>query len=226
MNSIQTFEKFLAFSNVDIPIVLFAANLIATAILSYILSLIYSKYGLSLSNKIHFSKNFVMISMTTMIIITVVKSSLALSLGLVGALSIIRFRAAIKEPEELSFLFLCIAIGLGFGANQGLITILGFIITIVTVLFTRRYLNSYTVTEFVNIIISSKTNILNSSVIINILKDHCDYVTLKRLDESGTNIETALTVNFNTYNDLDNVKTALREIDSDVKISYIENDVV
>ena len=43
--------------------------------------------------------------MTTMVVITIVKSSLALSLGLVGALSIVRFRAAIKEPEELAFYF-------------------------------------------------------------------------------------------------------------------------
>ena len=52
-----------------------------------------------------------------MLIIFVVKSSLALSLGLVGALSIVRFRSAIKEPEELTFLFLNIALGIGFGAN-------------------------------------------------------------------------------------------------------------
>ena len=42
---------------------------------------------------------------------------LALSLGLVGALSIVRFRAAIKEPEELAYLFLTISVGLGFGAK-------------------------------------------------------------------------------------------------------------
>ena len=58
-----------------------------------------------------------LITMTTMLIISIVKSSLALSLGLVGALSVIRFRAAIKEPEELTYLFLTIAIGLGFGAK-------------------------------------------------------------------------------------------------------------
>ena len=46
------------------------------------------------------------------------KSSLALSLGLVGALSIVRFRTPIKEPEELAYLFICIAMGLGLGANQ------------------------------------------------------------------------------------------------------------
>ena len=52
-----------------------------------------------------------------------VKSSLALSLGLVGALSIVRFRAAIKDPEELVYLFLCIAIGLALGAEQPLLAI-------------------------------------------------------------------------------------------------------
>jgi uncharacterized membrane protein YhiD involved in acid resistance len=56
--------------------------------------------------------------MTTILIITVVKSSLALSLGLVGALSIVRFRTPIKEPEELAYLFMAIAIGLGLGADQ------------------------------------------------------------------------------------------------------------
>ena len=50
--------------------------------------------------------------------ISVVKSSLALSLGLVGALSIVRFRAAIKDPEELVYLFFCIAIGLTLGADR------------------------------------------------------------------------------------------------------------
>jgi uncharacterized membrane protein YhiD involved in acid resistance len=52
-----------------------------------------------------------------------VKSSLALSLGLVGALSIVRFRTPIKEPEELAYLFISIAMGLGLGANQILATV-------------------------------------------------------------------------------------------------------
>ena len=51
------------------------------------------------------------------LVISVVKSSLALSLGLVGALSIVRFRTPIKEPEELAYI-LAIAIGLALGADQ------------------------------------------------------------------------------------------------------------
>jgi len=51
-----------------------------------------------------------------------------LSLGLVGALSIVRFRTAIKEPEELLYLFLAIAVGLGLGADQRLPTLLAVLI--------------------------------------------------------------------------------------------------
>ena len=70
------------------------------------------------------------------------KSSLALSLGLVGALSIVRFRAAIKEPEELVYLFLVIATGLGCGADQIKITLIGVVVAILLIylnnIFTRK----------------------------------------------------------------------------------------
>ena len=100
------------------------------SILSYLIKLIYNRYSHSLSNKDYFSKNFVILGVTTCLVITIVKSSLALSLGLVGALSIVRFRAAIKEPEELVYLFLVIATGLGIGANQVKITILGVLVAL------------------------------------------------------------------------------------------------
>ena len=78
----------------------------------------FERFGSTLSNRTEFSQIFPFITMTTILIITVVKSSLALSLGLVGALSIVRFRTPIKEPEELAYLFMAIAMGLGLGADQ------------------------------------------------------------------------------------------------------------
>jgi len=71
-----------------------------------------------MNNREYFGNIFILLGVTTCSVIIIVKYSLALSLGLVGALSIVRFRAAIKEPEELVFLFLVIAFGLAFGANQ------------------------------------------------------------------------------------------------------------
>ncbi len=99
------------------------ANLTIGLILSLIIRWHFKRFGSTLSNREEFSQVFPFILLTTVLIITVVKSSLALSLGLVGALSIVRFRTPIKEPEELAYLFISIAIGLGLGAEQTVPTI-------------------------------------------------------------------------------------------------------
>src|SRR5882672_1202628 len=93
------------------------------ALLGLLLGQAYIHFGTSLSNRKLFARNFLILVVTTTLIISIVRSSLALSLGLVGALSIVRFRAAIKEPEELAFLFVAISIGLGLGAGQALVTV-------------------------------------------------------------------------------------------------------
>ena len=98
-------------------------NFIICAISSYLLKIFYERYSNSVIPKNTISRILPVLSLITFLVILVVKTSLALSLGLVGALSIIRFRTPIKEPEELIYLFLSIALGLGYGANQTLITI-------------------------------------------------------------------------------------------------------
>lgn len=95
-----------------------AINLLLSIVLSSVAAWYYVNYGKSLSNRAKFAQTLPVLALITVLIISIVKSSLALSLGLVGALSIVRFRTAIKEPEELIYLFLAIAIGLGLGADQ------------------------------------------------------------------------------------------------------------
>ena len=119
----EVFEK--SFSS-EISVIPFLINMGLAFLLSVVLLFHYKKFGTSIANKNELAKIFPLLTLTTLLIITIVKSSLALSLGLVGALSIIRFRTPIKEPEELAYLFICIAIGLGFGANQTMITSVGF----------------------------------------------------------------------------------------------------
>jgi len=98
-------------------------NLGVGTLLALLLRWHFERYGSTLSNREEFAQVFPFILLTTTLIITVVKSSLALSLGLVGALSIVRFRTPIKEPEELAYLFFAIAMGLGLGADQTLPTV-------------------------------------------------------------------------------------------------------
>ena len=92
-------------------------DLLLVFVITRAISWHYEKY--SLSNSFSNTKySFTIVGLSTVLIISVVKSSLALSLGLVGALSIVRFRTPIKDPEELGYLFLVIASGLAAGAEQ------------------------------------------------------------------------------------------------------------
>ena len=108
-------------------------SLIVGVALAFVMRWHFEKFGSTLSNRSEFAQVFPLLILTTVLIITVVKSSLALSLGLVGALSIVRFRTPIKEPEELAYLFIAIATGLGLGADQIVPTVLAvsFILVVV-----------------------------------------------------------------------------------------------
>ena len=180
----QQLENFFLNSNVEINVGNFIIAIILSAILAFLIKLTYVKISKSLNNKEHFSETFVPLAIITTLVITVVKFSLALSLGLVGALSIVRFRAAIKEPEELVYLFFIIGIGLAAGANQFFIAIIATFITI-TILFVRKIYNDK---SGKNNFIDSSTNILqiqiagqnqDSDKIINEIKKNVNYLNLK-----------------------------------------------
>src|SRR5262245_63875475 len=103
-------------------------NLAIGAVMALGLRWHFKRFGSTLANRDDLGNVFPFVLLTTLMIITVVKSSLALSLGLVGALSIVRFRTPIKEPEELAYLFIAISIGLGLGANQTVATVVATVV--------------------------------------------------------------------------------------------------
>ncbi|HHN93493.1 MAG TPA: DUF4956 domain-containing protein, partial [Anaerolineae bacterium] len=103
-------------------------NLLLGLLLSAGVAWYYARFGEALSNRVKFARLLPILSLITILVISVVKASLALSLGLVGALSIVRFRTAIKDPEELIYLFLAIAIGLGLGADQRVPTVIAVLV--------------------------------------------------------------------------------------------------
>ena len=129
-------QKIDLFSQAPLSLTALVINLGVGVFLSLLLRWHFKYFGSTLSNRDEFSQVCPFILLTTILIITVVKSSLALSLGLVGALSIVRFRTPIKEPEELAYLFIAIAMGLGLGADQRIPTLVaGPLILIVMAVF-------------------------------------------------------------------------------------------
>jgi hypothetical protein len=169
-----------------------------------------------------FSKNFMLMTMTTMLIITIVKSSLALSLGLVGALSIVRFRSAIKEPEELSYIFLCISLGLGFGANQRVITIIAFII-ISAVIVIKNFKKDHEPAQNSHIILTSNCpGKVSLEGIVEIFKKNVSRVNLIRFDETGDVLEASFLVEFENFKQLSNCRKEIQSLNDSIKFTFME----
>ena len=176
-------------------------------------------------NRKAFSKNFVLLAMTTMFVIAIVKSSLALSLGLVGALSIVRFRAAIKEPEELMFLFLAISIGLGLGADQRLITLLAFTVILLLIIASRYFNRSDTESEVQLQISLHKNKKLSFEKILKLLEKECEQVALRRLSDNGEMIEYIFEINVKGSEEISNIKNELSKVEKTVRINFLSNKV-
>ncbi|OHA14948.1 MAG: hypothetical protein A3A10_00920 [Candidatus Tagabacteria bacterium RIFCSPLOWO2_01_FULL_42_9] len=209
---------------IEIPFWGFALNLILAAVLSYFLSVFYVRYGYSLSNRRIFSRNFLLLTVITTLVITIIKSSLALSLGLVGALSIVRFRAAIKEPEELVYLFMTIAIGLGLGADQRFITVAAFFFILAVLRIKDLWLTGKKDEPnlYLNVVLA-RSKEADLRHITDILKNHAQEVALKRFDETEEKLEASFLIKYDGYGNLDRTKSELRQLAPDIEISFIDN---
>ncbi len=111
--------------------------------LSFVLGLfifaIYKKTYSGVMYSDSFGVSLIAMSMITSLVILAVTSNVVLSLGMVGALSIVRFRTAIKEPMDIAFLFWSIAVGIVLGAGLLPLAVIGsVIIGIIIVVFSTR----------------------------------------------------------------------------------------
>jgi uncharacterized membrane protein YhiD involved in acid resistance len=189
--------------------------LVVAAICAEIISIIYKKYARTIGNRESFSNIFIPLAITTTIVITIVKFSLALSLGLVGALSIVRFRAAIKEPEELVYLFLVIAVGLSCGAGQYMAAI---ILTIFAalVIFIQSRTKKKSIIQDIDILNISCQN-KDVACITEIFKElNIDNAMLKMLSRSGNIVKmTYLLKELQNTQESESVLKKLEEIELD-----------
>ncbi len=111
--------------------------------LSFVLGLfifiIYKKTYQGVMYSDSFGVSLIAMSMITSLVIIAVTSNVVLSLGMVGALSIVRFRTAIKEPMDIAYLFWAIAVGIVLGAGLLPLAVIGsVIIGIIIVVFSTR----------------------------------------------------------------------------------------
>lgn len=131
MNDFLLKEDFLT----ELNYIRFFIGIILTLLMVYFVKNNYLKNSFSNDNKKQFAEILLPFSLAMLLIVSVIKTSLALSLGLVGALSIIRFRTAIKESQQIVTLLIVLAISISVAAEK---EILGLIVTAIYILINRK----------------------------------------------------------------------------------------
>ncbi len=220
--------KILATQNITINLQNFIISLLISIFLSFLVQQFYKRFSSTLSNKEEFSKNFLILAATTTIIITIIKSSLALSLGLVGALSIVRFRAAIKEPEELVYLFLIISIGIACGAGQFQVIIIGIIIILILIFLRSKYTSKIKIKDLdklsLSIICNFNANEKEIENLKNLLLKKSDFIKLISLVKSDSSTTLNFQIKIKNFQALNTVVNSIQK--KNVKVVVAQSDVI
>jgi len=201
-------------------------SLLIGAVLALVIRWHFRKFGSTLSNREEFAQVFPFILLTTILIISVVKSSLALSLGLVGALSIVRFRTPIKEPEELAYLFISIAVGLGLGAEQTVPTVVSVLVILTLMAFfkmrreTYKNKNLFLSVDWVPEEGEDVDNHLNK--INDLISKHALSCDLRRYDIRDNSIEVTYFVDIEATGDLSALTDEMRKTFSGIGITFLD----
>ena len=223
-------ENFQINKNSEIDLSLIILNLVCAFIISLLIKFHYKKFSSTLTNRDDFSNLFPFITLTVVLVIYIVKSSLALSLGLVGALSIVRFRTPIKEPEELAYLFICIGAGLGYGANQTIPTTVAVVLILVMVYLVKiKKVRTDNKNIFLNLEIEKKNEVNTSEItksINQILKTENDNFNLIKLDISDEIFQATYILNIKNLDKLELINNSLQLKYPNIRINFVDQNQV
>ncbi|MDD4112998.1 MAG: DUF4956 domain-containing protein [Herbinix sp.] len=110
-------KSFLNDATMDLNFLNVIMSLLAAYVCGMIIYFVYKKFYKGVLYSHNFNILLVLVSMITTFIVLTISSNVMLSLGMVGALSIVRFRTAVKDPLDVGFLFFAISIGITCGAS-------------------------------------------------------------------------------------------------------------
>lgn len=151
-----------------------------TVVLALYLFLIYRLLGRKSFYNMNFNLSLVGMTIVTAAIVLAIQSNLVLSLGMVGALSIVRYRSAVKDPLDLFFLFWSVAIGIMCGAQQYVLAVvISLVLTVV--LYGLSYFPAMRA-PYVLVVNGDKDSL---AFIKECLEEHCKYYAIKSNHISG-----------------------------------------
>lgn len=130
----------LAEMQVKMPIQTVLLVLLVAFLVSLIIYLTYKNTYTGVLYNPRFNVSLIMITMITTMVMVVIGSNISVSLGMVGALSIIRFRTAVKDPRDTAFIFWCVVSGLACGTQNYTIVIVGSIFICLILFLFKKFI--------------------------------------------------------------------------------------
>lgn len=117
-------------------------NMTVALILGVVIFVTYRLTYTGVSYSKRFNASLIMMTLVSTIVMTVITNNIALSLGMVGALSIVRFRTAIKDPRDTTFIFWCVAVGICCGISFFMVAAVGSVYIFIVMIFLGRIHNT------------------------------------------------------------------------------------
>lgn len=131
--SVLTLDSFTTVSYYEIVV-----GLILSFLVGMFIYITYKKCFRGVVYSYNYNVSFVLITMITTVIIMTISTNIVLSLGMVGALSIVRFRTAVKDPLDIAYMFWAISAGIAIGASMYPLAIIGSIAFALTLFWLSR----------------------------------------------------------------------------------------
>lgn len=178
------------FSKADISTTDILVVLLITSVLAVYIFFIYR----ILTRKSFYNKSFnislAALALITAAIIITIQSSIVVSLGMVGALSIVRFRTAIKDPMDLVFLFWSISVGIICGAGLYEVAIVLSIIVTIAIFVLDRI----PVAKAPMILVVNSTDIKSEQNIMDVVTQFCKFPKVKSRNLSASQLDMVIEV--------------------------------
>lgn len=173
---INKIADFVGLTDMDLANILF--SLFLAIAIAFIISQIYKYTHRGLNYELTFMATLVALAPIIAIVMLFIRGDLVLSLGLIGSISIIRFRTPIKDTRDMVFIFWVIAVGLGCGTyNWNIVIISTIVITLLMFLLHFIRYGHSTATDYVLVVTGTKA--LKNHEISQVLKEYTGEVRVR-----------------------------------------------
>jgi len=204
----------------------FALNLLLGGLLSLAIRELYKRFSRVPSGRDSFANTLPLFTVATITVISVVQYSPALALGLVGALSVIRFRTAIASPEELTYLLLCVGLGVAIGANH-VVLAAATVAVVSPFIVLRRTISGNTAEDPLVLTVAADPSGFfggDEQSVIDVVRGLTRQMTVERLDRGAERVLLRARISVDSESQLLDLLTTLRARVSECQVSSPETD--